>query len=526
MSPQSESLTIPDGSNDKLMQHQQSTTSETSYNSGGGDDVEVDNMTKSKTNKEEGFTLRWSKLRKTVELKDQGGTGLVRGSIASTRQSIASNAAGANAGGATTKHILNSVSGCAMPGEVLACMGPSGSGKTSLLNTLSGRSSYQEGTISINGDILTGNAHKMKRFMSKIAYVKQADIFFEHLTVQDQLTYTALLRLPGKMAKEAKHEEVERIIGLLRLNKVAESPISMISGGEKKRVNIGTELLTDPKVLLLDEPTSGLDSTSAVSLINLLQSLARDQNKTVLTTIHQPSSQVFRSFDKLLMVSEGYIVYFGTPSGSLDYLRIQNLACPDGYNAADHWMDLLVNDSAVQAEREEQQQNENNVDEESRPFIRQSPRLQLQMAWDSDAVAEQMDAAIEEDDAKSVSTHDTDGNTPSSQLAKYNTSWTTQYAVLMHRCLKGSRSSIFTPLNMMKSLAIGLVAGLIWWRMPYTERTVNDRASYYFFTMTYWVFDAMFNALMSFPAEKVVLMKERASASYRLSAYFLAKTTR
>lgn len=111
------------------------------------------------------------------------------------------------------------------------------------------------------------------------------------------------------MKSKLKHLEVEKVIRMLRLNHVAASPIYLLSGGEKKRVNIGTELLTDPSVLLLDEPTSGLDSTSAVSLLKLLQSFASENGKTVITTIHQPSSAVFRSFDRLMMLSEGRVVY-------------------------------------------------------------------------------------------------------------------------------------------------------------------------------------------------------------------------
>ena len=95
----------------------------------------------------------------------------------------------------------------------------------------------------------------MKRFKSQVAYVTQADIFFTHLTVRDQFAYTAFLRLPQAWPKQKKLDEVESIIKLLRLGKVADSKIQMLSGGEKKRVNIGTELLTDPSVLLLDEPT-------------------------------------------------------------------------------------------------------------------------------------------------------------------------------------------------------------------------------------------------------------------------------
>jgi ABC-type lipoprotein export system ATPase subunit len=195
------------------------------------------------------FTLRWSRLEKTVQVKESN-SGLLRGSIAAP---TADSVNALKKSGPVTKTILSQVSGCAAPGQVLAMMGPSGSGKTSLLNCLSARTSYDSGVISVNGKPLT--AAMSKRLMAKIAYVRQADVFFTHLTVRDQLGYTAFLRLPQKWEKQRKLDEVERIIKLLRLTNVADSKIQTLSGGEKKRVNIGTELLTDPACLLLDEPT-------------------------------------------------------------------------------------------------------------------------------------------------------------------------------------------------------------------------------------------------------------------------------
>jgi len=543
-------------------------------------DVDENCEKKQQSKPEGGYYLRWSRLGKYVELNDKGGSGLIRSSIAAQDKSKDAAEAAAEASVSNqsrffnrspveTKCILKNVSGRAAPGEVLAVMGPSGSGKTSLLNCLSGRSSYQEGDLSINGYVvqnkndhsgmngglrgslrgsirgsirgslrgsITGGNNKggatnvnMKQLMSKMAYVKQADIFFEHLTVQDQLTYTALLRLPHAMSRASKDEEVRRILRLLRLEKVAASSIMMLSGGEKKRVNIGTELLTNPTVLLLDEPTSGLDSTSAVSLLKLLRKMAVKEGKTVITTIHQPSSQVFQGFDKLLMISEGCVVYFGSPLKSLDYLEQQKLACPTGYNAADHWMDLLV----LSDDGNEEEDGDDRDDEQQQALLAignpnnpsKSPREQLQLAWDNDAVSMEMDAAVEGSKQNHDGTLSDDLQQQQSQEQKYNTPWWTQYGVLVHRSLKGARSSIFTLLNMIKSLAVGVVVGLVWWRMPYTEQTVSDRAAYYFFTMSFWVFDAMFTALMTFPQEKVVIMKERASKSYHLSAYFMAKMT-
>jgi len=229
---------------------------------------------------------------------------------------------------------------------------------------LAGRSEYQSGVVSIDGEVVTPKL--MKKLKKRVAYVRQSDLFFGHLTVRDQLTYTALLRLPSTVPKSRKLTEVDRIINRLRLQKCADSPIYMISGGERKRVNIGTELLTDPAIIMLDEPTSGLDSTSAVALMKILETLAHSEGKTILTSIHQPSSAVFASFNKLMLLAAGNVVYYGTPQASLAYAARLNFACPSGYNAADHWMDLLVVDSAVVPANNELKNEEVNNDIDSR----------------------------------------------------------------------------------------------------------------------------------------------------------------
>lgn len=434
-------------------------------------DVTVDHM-ENGTKKRHGLLIEWTGLTKTVEISSESqglGASFAKKSSVSKRM------------------ILNGLSGHAAPGKILGCMGPSGSGKTSLLNILSGRSAHQQGILSVDHRPIRNND---KRWMAQVAYVKQQDIFFDHLTVRDQLLYTALLR-------SKTETDVDWVLQTLRLQKVAESSISTVSGGERKRVNIGTELLTDPSVLLCDEPTSGLDSTSAVLLINLLRTLAADHGKTVITTIHQPSSALFRSFDQILMLSEGSVVYFGTPMHSLDFLSEHGMACPPGYNAADHWMDLLVTQDNDTLSAEKLVSAWNHA-EKSKANERDSPK----------SVAGDLVAMF--DDAKA---------------SKYTTSWWTQFKVLTHRALKNSRSAIFTPLNLIKSFALGAVSGLVWFQTDYTEANLNDIRSFFFFTMTFWVFDAMFTALTAFPSERKVILKERASQSYRLSAYFLAKTT-
>jgi ABC-type multidrug transport system ATPase subunit len=143
--------------------------------------------------------------------------------------------------------LLDKISGQIHPGQLVALMGPSGSGKTTLLNTLAGRA-----LSGVSGNIWFNNQQYDKSMKRKLAYVLQQDLFFEKLTVKQQLTYTALLRLPNHLSKTDKLAQVEQIIDQLRIRKCANTPLMLISGGEKKRVNIGTELLTNPSVLFLD----------------------------------------------------------------------------------------------------------------------------------------------------------------------------------------------------------------------------------------------------------------------------------
>ena len=143
--------------------------------------------------------------------------------------------------------LLDKVAGQIHPGQLVALMGPSGCGKTTLLNTLAGRA-----LSGVTGNIWFNNQQYDKSMKRKLAYVLQQDLFFEKLTVKQQLTYTALLRLPNHLSKKDKLAQVEQIIDQLRIRKCANTPIMLISGGEKKRVNIGTELLTNPSVIFLD----------------------------------------------------------------------------------------------------------------------------------------------------------------------------------------------------------------------------------------------------------------------------------
>ena len=202
------------------------------------------------------------------------------------------------------KQILRAVSGAVAGGELCAIIGPSGAGKTSLLNILAGRISSRGtakrvgGTVKLNGE-LTGPAALRQR----IAYVMQQDLILPTQTVREALHFSAMLRLPTSVVESERRKLVEEMLSDLGLlacadTYVGDEMIRGISGGEKKRLSIGIELVMKPKLIFLDEPTSGLDSFAAHSVVNKMRSIAEHGKCNVLCTIHQPSSEAFHAFHK------------------------------------------------------------------------------------------------------------------------------------------------------------------------------------------------------------------------------------
>lgn len=236
--------------------------------------------------------------------------------------------------------VLNGVSGVVRPGELLAMLGPSGSGKTTLLTALAGRLPGKvSGTITYNGQSFSST---MKR---RTGFVTQDDVLYAHLTVLETLTYAALLRLPNKLTREEKVEQVELVVMELGLTRCRNSMVGGallrgVSGGERKRVSIGQEMLVNPSLLLLDEPTSGLDSTTAQRIVATLKGLARG-GRTVVTTIHQPSSRLYRMFDKVVVLSDGCPIYSGCGGRVIEYFG--SIGYAPGFNfmnPADFLLDL------------------------------------------------------------------------------------------------------------------------------------------------------------------------------------------
>lgn len=215
---------------------------------------------------------------------------------------------------------LDSVSFEVKKGELIAILGQSGCGKSTLTKVLSSEINPTYGQISIDGKSLYDN---ISYFQEHIAYVPQDDLLYPNLSVYENLWYRLKLRMP-QMQKEQLEQKVNNILHQVNLNQqrstiVGEFKTKNLSGGERKRLNLALELLFEPTIIICDEPTSGLSFNDAEQIIQILGQLCQ-QGKIVILTIHQPNSNVYRMFDKVMMMDiGGKIAFYGTPQESFSY---------------------------------------------------------------------------------------------------------------------------------------------------------------------------------------------------------------
>lgn len=210
----------------------------------------------------------------------------------------------------------------AKSGELIGIMGASGAGKSTLLQLLLGYLKPYSGQVLVNGEDFYENFDKIRNY---IGYVPQDDLLFENLTVYQNLYYAAKIRMPGRSRKEINFliEGVLKDIGLLDKKdlKVGSPVQKVLSGGQRKRLNIGLELLADPDLFFLDEPTSGLSSKDSEMIIGLLSHLSK-KGKIIFVIIHQPGSDIYKKFDKLLLLDVGgKLAYYGNSLKAIQYFK-------------------------------------------------------------------------------------------------------------------------------------------------------------------------------------------------------------
>ncbi|KAF9003771.1 hypothetical protein BDZ89DRAFT_1080859 [Hymenopellis radicata] len=241
-----------------------------------------------------------------------------------------------------TRRLLHDVYGFVKPGTLTALMGASGAGKTTCLDVLAQRKNI--GVIA--GDVLVDGRPLTSDFARGTAYAEQMDVHEGTATVREAMRFSAYLRQPFEVSREEKDAYVEEMIELLELQDMSEALVMSLNVEARKRLTIGVELASKPELLLfLDEPTSGLDAQSAWNLVRFLRKLA-DQGQAILCTIHQPSSLLFESFDRLLLLERGgETVYFGDIGADShvlrEYFARHGAVCPGNVNPAEYMLEAI-----------------------------------------------------------------------------------------------------------------------------------------------------------------------------------------
>ncbi|SMN19400.1 similar to Saccharomyces cerevisiae YCR011C ADP1 Putative ATP-dependent permease of the ABC transporter family of proteins [Maudiozyma saulgeensis] len=478
--------------------------------------------------------------------------------------------------------VLKNITGCVKPGQMLAIMGGSGAGKTTLLDILAmkRKSGSVEGTIRINGIEVP-----RKQFSKLIGFVDQENYLLPTLTVYETILNSALLRLPRSMSLRAKQARVIQVLEQLRIFDIKDRIIGDefqrgISGGEKRRVSIACELVTSPLILFLDEPTSGLDANNANNVVECLWKLAKDYNRTLVLSIHQPRSNIFNLFDKLVLLSNGNMIYSGDTISINEYLLNSGFKCPPNYNVADYLIDITFGsnkkfDSILNThdlehgiiEVDEQGQNSMSPNikyDTNNPLGSHSlNRSTTQNEWEHFAEhRDEMRGLLQDGEEEipngeniielsntefltekykdspyyatllqEISDINNFDNTESISLIEQieiprkhkPATFFQQLSILCSRSFKNIyRNPKLLLANYLLTILLSLFLGTLYYNISIDISGFQNRMGLFFFILTYFGF-VTFTGLSSFSQERLIFLKERSNNYYSPLAYYISK---
>lgn len=220
-----------------------------------------------------------------------------------------------------TRVLINNISLSILPREFVVLVGGSGAGKSTLMDALNGSRPAHKGQVLVNGE----NLYKhFDAYRSDMGYVPQSDILHTTLSVRSALTYTAMLRLPPDTRKEEIQHRIDDVLQMVDMTEQKDLQIARLSGGQRKRVSIASEMLSNPSLLFLDEPTSGLDPGLDKKMMTTLNNLA-DTGRTVILTTHA-TTNILGSCDQIIFLSHGRLVYYGPPQQAMTFFQSNDFA--------------------------------------------------------------------------------------------------------------------------------------------------------------------------------------------------------
>lgn len=385
------------------------------------------------------------------------------------------------------KEILHGVSGEFKAGELVGIMGPSGAGKSTLLNVLAGFTvKGMKGEILVNGKVRLPYSERWKRTS---CYIQQDSILRPWITVGETMTLTAHLKLGCTISSAYKHTQVLELLEMLGLSHCYDTLCGKLSGGQKKRLDIALELLSNPSVLFLDEPTTGLDAASCSQCVALMKRLARLEGRTVICTIHQPSALILEMFDSLYIVADGYCIYKAPVSSLLPHMASIGANCPSYHNPADFVLEVAIGEYGISVDKLVAAAETIQVDQKS-------------IALTTELLSEKKNAIKEPPP-------------PAGFL--------TQCYLLYKRqllCLK--RDYTLLMARLLCHLLIGMIFGYLYMGSGYRANGALANYVYMYGSLLLLVYTGKMAVTLAFPLEMQILTREHFNRWYRLAPYYIS----
>uniref|UniRef100_A0A3B4FYS0 Broad substrate specificity ATP-binding cassette transporter ABCG2 n=1 Tax=Pundamilia nyererei TaxID=303518 RepID=A0A3B4FYS0_9CICH len=394
-----------------------------------------------------------------------------------------------------SKEILVDLNGIMRPG-LNAILGPTGSGKSSSIN------------------------HCITILLQYKSINQYEDVVMGTLTVRENLRFSAALRLHVSVPQVEKEARVNHLIKELGLTEVADSKVGTqmtrgISGGERKRTNIGMELIIDPAVLFLDEPTTGLDASTANSVLLLLKRMA-SHGRTIIMSIHQPRYSIYRLFDTLTLLVGGKMVYHGPAPNALEYFANIGYACEAHNNPADFFLDVINGDFTATAMTKVH--GSEDLDFKELSSSRQSIEERLVDEYRNSGYSSNTRAELER-----IVKDKRCGSLPKSRTITYNSSFFHQLRWVLHRTFQNLMLNPQTSVAQLGvNVFLALIVGAIFFGVKDDQSGIQNRMGALFFITTNQCFSTV-SAAELFITERKLFVHEYISGYYRVSVYFLSK---
>lgn len=396
--------------------------------------------------------------------------------------------------------ILKNITGSALPSRCLAIMGSSGAGKTTFLSAICQRVETNK-QLKLSGRSQLGDVVYERKYRKALGFVAQDDIISALATPFDAFWFS--LRTRRGTSKEETFARVQTTLETLRLvncqNTIVGIPglLAGLSGGERKRCNIGIELICDPKILLLDEPTSGLDSVTSAKIVHLLRRLART-GRTIIYTIHQPTAEVCSYFDDLMLMTQGHVAYHGTMANSISYFESVGFVCPQKYTPTDYYMILLQDNvtSMVLIKR-------------WKKYLKYGPRTP------HTAAVMLADDPTESSAAIFLNNY----------ISKFGSSAWVQFTEVTHRCfVEVWRNRVYVIAHAIQAFFFAFVMGLLFLNIKDTVDGVQDRQGFLFMVVMNRSMGPAFIQINAFHDIRAVYLREQHAGAYSPFLFFLGRT--